>query len=165
MAAGAVILDPSRPISGLRDSKKLSKKRREELFGEIKEKSLAWAVAMTGPEEIDRLNILRATLRAMEKAVLALDTEPDFVLVDGNTVTSLPVEQKAVVKGDDRCASIAAASIVAKVSRDWLMNELETKYPGYGLSRHKGYPTKEHLENLRRLGPSPIHRKSFKGVL
>lgn len=165
VAAGAVILDPGRPIRGLRDSKKLTEKRREELFAEIREKSAAWSVAMTGPEEIDRINILRAALRAMEKAVAGLSVKPDFVLVDGNARISIAVEQKTVVGGDDRCASVAAASIVAKVTRDRLMRELETEYPGYGFSRHKGYPSKEHRESLRRLGPCPIHRKSFNGVL
>lgn len=165
VAAGAVILDPGRPVRGLRDSKKLTEKRREELFAEIREKSAAWSVAMTGPGEIDRTNILRAALRAMEKAVAGLSVAPDFVLVDGNARISIAVEQKTVVGGDDRCASIAAASIVAKVTRDRLMRELETEYPGYGFSRHKGYPSKEHRESLRRLGPCPIHRKSFNGVL
>ena len=165
VAAGAVILDPGRPVRGLRDSKKLTEKRREELFEEIREKSAAWSVAMTGPGEIDRTNILRAALRAMEKAVAGLSVEPDFVLVDGNARISIAVEQKTVVGGDDRCASVAAASIVAKVTRDRLMKELETEYPGYGFSRHKGYPSKEHRESLRRLGPCPIHRKSFNGVL
>lgn len=165
VAAGAVILDPGRPIRGLRDSKKLTEKRREELFEEIREKSAAWSVAMTGPGEIDRTNILRAALRAMEKAVAGLSVAPDFVLVDGNARISIAVEQRTVVGGDDRCASIAAASIVAKVTRDRLMRELETEYPGYGFSRHKGYPSKEHRESLHRLGPCPIHRKSFNGVL
>lgn len=165
VAAGAVILDPGRPIRGLRDSKKLTEKRREELFEEIREKSAAWSVAMTGPGEIDRTNILRAALRAMEKAVEGLSVAPDFVLVDGNARISIAVEQRTVVGGDDRCASVAAASIVAKVTRDRLMRELETEYPGYGFSRHKGYPSKEHRESLRRLGPCPIHRKSFNGVL
>ncbi len=165
VAAGAVILDPGRPVRGLRDSKKLTEKRREELFEEIREKSAAWSVAMTGPGEIDRTNILRAALRAMEKAVEGLSVAPDFVLVDGNARISIAVEQRTVVGGDDRCASVAAASIVAKVTRDRLMKELETEYPGYGFSRHKGYPSKEHRESLRRLGPCPIHRKSFNGVL
>ena len=165
VAAGAVILDPGRPVRGLRDSKKLTEKRREELFAEIREKSAAWSVAMTGPGEIDRTNILRAALRAMEKAVEGLSVAPDFVLVDGNARISIAVEQRTVVGGDDRCASVAAASIVAKVTRDRLMKELETEYPGYGFSRHKGYPSKEHRESLRRLGPCPIHRKSFNGVL
>lgn len=165
VVAGAVILDPERPISGLRDSKKLTEKRREELFREIREKSAAWSFAMTGPGEIDRVNILQAALRAMEKAVTGLAIQPDFVLVDGNARTSLPIEQRTVVGGDDRCASVAAASIVAKVTRDGLMKELEARYPGYGFSRHKGYPSKEHRESLRRLGPCPIHRKSFNGVL
>ena len=165
VVAGAVILDENRPIHGLRDSKALSEKRRNELFEQIHEKALAYSVGMTAAEEIDRINILRAALLAMEKAVLSLGRKPDFLLIDGNSKTSLPIRQKAIIKGDSKCASIAAASIVAKVTRDRIMTEIETEYPGYGFSRHKGYPTKEHLGALRNLGPCPIHRKSFKGVL
>ncbi len=166
VVAGAVILDPAYPILGLSDSKTLSEKRRNELFEEIKEKSLAWAVAMTEPEEIDRVNILQATLLAMEKAVLSLQKKPAFLLIDGNQKTSLSLEQRTIVKGDSLCACISAASIAAKVTRDRTMVAMEIeKYPGYGFSKHKGYPTKEHLEALRNLGPCPIHRKSFKGVL
>lgn len=165
VVAGAVILDESRPIHGLRDSKTLSEKRRNELFEQIREKALAYSVGMTSAEEIDRINILQAALLAMEKAVLALQKKPDCILIDGNSKTSLSIEQKAIVKGDSKCASIAAASIVAKVTRDRIMTEIEMEYPGYGFSRHKGYPTKEHLGALRNLGPCPIHRKSFKGVL
>jgi len=165
VVAGAVILDENRPIHGLRDSKALSEKRRNELFEQIHEKALAYSVGMTAAEEVDRINILRAALLAMEKAVLSLGRKPDFLLIDGNSKTSLPIRQKAIIKGDSKCASIAAASIVAKVTRDRIMTEIETEYPGYGFSRHKGYPTKEHLGALRNLGPCPIHRKSFKGVL
>ena len=165
VVAGAVILDETRPIHGLRDSKALSERKRNELFEEIRERALAYSVGMTATEEIDRINILQATLLAMKKAVLALQKKPDCVLIDGNSKTSLPVEQKTIVKGDSKCASIAAASIVAKVTRDRIMTEIEREYPGYGFSRHKGYPTKEHLGALRNLGPCPIHRKSFKGVL
>lgn len=165
VVAGAVILDENRPIHGLRDSKALSEKRRNELFEQIHEKALAYSVGMTAAEEIDRINILRAALLAMEKAVLSLGRKPDFLLIDGNSKTSLPIRQEAIIKGDSKCASIAAASIVAKVTRDRIMTEIETEYPGYGFSRHKGYPTKEHLGALRNLGPCPIHRKSFKGVL
>ena len=165
VVAAAVILDESRPIHGLRDSKALSEKKRNELFQEIQEKALACSVGMTGAGEIDRINILRAALLAMEQAVLALRKKPDYVLIDGNAKTSLPIEQRTIVKGDSKCASIAAASIVAKVTRDRIMTEVEREYPGYGFSRHKGYPTKEHLSALRNLGPCPIHRKSFKGVL
>ena len=165
VVAGAVILDENRPIHGLRDSKALSEKRRNELFEQIREKALAYSVGMTAAEEIDRINILRAALLAMEKAVLSLGRKPDFLLIDGNSKTSLPIRQKAIIKGDSKCASIAAASIVAKVTRDRMMTEIEREYPGYGFSRHKGYPTKEHLGALRNLGPCPIHRKSFKGVL
>ena len=121
---------------------------------------LAYSVGMTGAEEIDRINILQAALLAMEKAVLSLQKKPDCILIDGNSKTSLPIEQKAIVKGDSKCASIAAASIVAKVTRDRIMTEIEREYPGYGFSRHKGYPTKEHLGALRNLGPCPIHRKT-----
>ncbi len=165
VVAGAVILDENRPIHGLRDSKTLSEKRRNELFEQIREKALAYSIGITGAAEIDRINILQAALLAMEKAVLSLGKEPDCLLIDGNSKTSLPIEQKAIIKGDSKCASIAAASIVAKVTRDRIMTEIEMEYPGYGFSRHKGYPTKEHLGALRNLGPCPIHRKSFKGVL
>lgn len=165
VVAGAVILDETQPIHGLRDSKELSERKRNELFEQIRERALAYSVGMTAAEEIDRINILQAALLAMEKAVLALQKEPDCILIDGNSKTSLPIEQKAIVKGDSKCASIAAASIVAKVTRDRIMTEIEREYPGYGFSRHKGYPTKEHLGALRNLGPCPIHRKSFKGVL
>jgi ribonuclease HII len=165
VVAGAVILDENRPIHGLRDSKTLSEKRRNELFEQIREKALAYSIGITGAAEIDRINILQAALLAMEKAVLSLGKEPDCLLIDGNSKTSLPIEQKTIIKGDSKCASIAAASIVAKVTRDRIMTEIEREYPGYGFSRHKGYPTKEHLGALRNLGPCPIHRKSFKGVL
>ncbi len=165
VVAGAVILDENQPIHGLRDSKTLSKKKRNEFFEQIQEKALAYSVGITEAEEIDRINILQAALLAMEKAVLILHETPDCILIDGNSKTSLPIEQKAIVKGDSRCACIAAASIVAKVTRDRIMTEIERKYPGYGFSRHKGYPTKEHFAALKNLGPCPIHRKSFKGVL
>ncbi len=165
VVAGAVILDEKRPIHGLGDSKALSEKRRNELFVEIRENALAYSVGITGPAQIDRINILQASLLAMEKAVLALEEKPDCLLIDGNSKTSLPIRQKTIVKGDSKCASIAAASIVAKVTRDRIMTEIERKYPGYGFSRHKGYPTKTHFDALRSLGPCPIHRKSFKGVL
>jgi len=165
VVAGAVILDENQPIHGLRDSKTLSEKKRNEFFEQIQEKALAYSVGITEAEEIDRINILQAALLAMEKAVLILHERPDCILIDGNSRTSLPIEQKAIVKGDSRCACIAAASIVAKVTRDRIMTEIERKYPGYGFSRHKGYPTKEHFAALKNLGPCPIHRKSFKGVL
>ncbi|MCY3625289.1 MAG: ribonuclease HII [Candidatus Dadabacteria bacterium] len=165
VVAGAVILDENRPVHGLRDSKTLSEKRRNELFEQIREKAIAYSVGITEAAEIDRINILRAALLAMEKAVLSLGRKPDFLLIDGNSKTSLPIRQKAIIKGDSKCASIAAASIVAKVTRDRIMTEIEREYPGYGFSRHKGYPTKEHFGALRNLGPCPIHRKSFKGVL
>lgn len=165
VVAGAVILDENRPVHGLRDSKALSERRRNELFEQIREKALAYSVGITEAAVIDRINILQAALLAMEKAVLALGEKPDCLIIDGNSKTSLPIRQKAIIKGDSKCASIAAASIVAKVTRDRIMTEIEREYPGYGFYRHKGYPTKEHLGALRNLGPCPIHRKSFKGVL
>ncbi|MCY3986275.1 MAG: ribonuclease HII [Candidatus Dadabacteria bacterium] len=165
VVAGAVILDPYHPIQGLRDSKTLSEKKRNELFEQIRENSLAYSIGIIGAEEIDRINILQAALAAMEKAVLALRRKPDCVLIDGISKTSLPIYQKTIIKGDSKCASIAAASIVAKVTRDRIMSEIEKEYPGYGFSRHKGYPTKKHLEALRTFGPCSVHRKSFKGVL
>lgn len=159
--AAAVILDPGRPIPGLRDSKALSPARREALAAAICERAAAWALGRAEVEEIDRLNILRASLAAMERAVLALDPAPDRVLVDGDRCPAVPMPAEAVVGGDATVAAISAASIVAKVARDREMVILDTVYPGYGLARHKGYPTREHLDALAVLGPSPIHRRSF----
>lgn len=164
VVTAAVILDPARPIEGLRDSKKLSAKRREALFTEISQKALAWCIAQAEVEEIDRLNILQATLVAMQRAVAGLSVTPELVLVDGNRCPELPMAVEAVVGGDDRVPAIAAASILAKVSRDRQMQALDAQYPGYGLAGHKGYPTKAHLEALARLGPSAIHRRSFAPV-
>jgi ribonuclease HII len=127
--------------------------------------AVAFGVALATPEEIDTLNILRASLLAMRRAVEALLLPADFLLVDGNQPVACDLPQETVVGGDDRCVSIAAASILAKVSRDRMMVEYELRYPGYGLSVHKGYPTREHLEAIRRLGPSPIHRATFRGVV
>lgn len=162
--AAAVILDPDRRIKGLNDSKQLSEARREELYEEIQEKALCWAVARASVEEIDTLNILQASLLAMKRAVEGLSVQPDFVYVDGNRTPRWSYACEAVVQGDGRLASIAAASILAKVSRDREMCALEERYPGYGFVNHKGYPTPEHLDALRRLGPSPIHRRSFRPV-
>jgi ribonuclease HII len=162
VVAAAVILDPLRPIDGLADSKKLSEKRRERLFDEICEKSLAWSLGRAEVEEIDRINILHASLLAMRRAVEGLAPAPRHALVDGNRIPpQLACTAQAIVGGDDSEACISAASIVAKVTRDREMIELDLQYPGYGLARHKGYPTKVHLAALRELGVSPIHRRSF----
>ncbi|KGE04490.1 ribonuclease HII [Pseudohaliea rubra] len=161
VVAAAVILDPARPIDGLADSKRLSPGRREQLAGAILERALAWAVGRASVEEIDRLNILQASLLAMVRAVDALGTTPGHVLVDGNRLPHWPYRAEAVVGGDGLHAEIAAASILAKVTRDRELAALADRYPGYGFDRHKGYPTREHLDALARLGPSPVHRRSF----
>lgn len=164
VVTAAVILDPLRPIEGLADSKKLSEARRDILFKEIREKALCWCIARASVEEIDELNILKATLLAMQRAVEGLVIQPKLALIDGNRCPTLSVPASAVVKGDATIPAIAAASILAKVSRDREMFELDTKYPGYGLASHKGYPTPAHLEALRRLGPTPIYRRTFAPV-
>lgn len=164
VVAAAVILDPGNPIVGLADSKKLSEKRREALFDEICEKALSFAIARATVEEIDQLNILHASLLAMKRAVVQLSLQPEFVLVDGNRKPDWHYACDTVVKGDDRVAAIAAASILAKVTRDREMVLLDQQYPGYGLAGHKGYPTKLHMEALAQLGVTPIHRKSFAPV-
>lgn len=161
VVAAAVILDPARPIEGLADSKKLTEKKRERLFDEIRERALSFAIARATVEEIDRLNILHASLLAMRRAVEQLSVQPEFVLVDGNRKPDWSYPCETVVKGDGRVAAIGAASILAKVTRDREMVALDRMHPGYGLAGHKGYPTKAHLEALERLGPSPIHRRSF----
>ncbi|WP_145004696.1 ribonuclease HII [Pseudomonas oryzihabitans] len=164
VVTAAVILDPGKPILGLNDSKKLSLLRREALFEEIQEKALAWCVARAEVAEIDRLNILHATMLAMQRAVEGLQVQPRLALIDGNRCPKLAVPSSPVVKGDSQVPAIAAASILAKVTRDREMQALDVLYPGYGLAGHKGYPTAEHLEALRRLGPTPIHRRSFAPV-
>ncbi len=164
VVTAAVILDPSRPILGLNDSKKLSEARRERLFDEIREKALAWCIGRAEVEEIDRLNILQATFLAMQRAVAGLAVRPSLALIDGNRCPVLEVPAAPVVQGDGRVPAIAAASILAKVSRDREMAALDALYPGYGMAGHKGYPTPAHLEALRRLGPTPIHRRSFAPV-
>lgn len=164
VVTAAVILDPLRPIMGLNDSKKLSAARREQLFDEICEKALAWCIARAEVEEIDQLNILHATMLAMQRAVEGLSVVPRLALIDGNRCPILQVPSTAVVKGDSQVPAIAAASILAKVSRDREMQLLDALYPGYGIAGHKGYPTPVHLEALRRLGPTPIHRRSFAPV-
>ena len=164
VCAAAVILDPRRPIAGLDDSKRLSPARRAELEPEIQVRSLAWSLAFASAVEIDRLNILQATLLAMRRAVLALDPSPVRVLVDGNRCPNLDRPARAIVGGDGLIPAIAAASILAKVARDRLMERLDLDYPGYGFARHQGYPTAEHREALVRLGPCAEHRRSFAPV-
>jgi ribonuclease HII len=165
VVAAAVIFPPGYSHPGIRDSKKLSPLQRERLYPVITADALAFGVALASPEEIDQLNILRASLLAMRRAVDALLLPADFLFIDGNQPVACDVPQETVVGGDDRCVSIAAASILAKVSRDRMMVEYDLLYPGYGLSVHKGYPTREHLVAIRRLGPSPIHRRTFRGVV
>lgn len=162
VVASAVILHSQRPISGLADSKKLSEKRREALEIEIKEKALAWSIGRAEVEEIDRLNILHATMLAMRRAIEALEVAPELVLVDGNRVPAdLHIPAEARVGGDASVAAISAASILAKTARDREMKELDIRYPGYGIAKHKGYPTRQHLDALVRLGVTPQHRRSF----
>ena len=164
VVTAAVILDPARPVEGLNDSKKLSEKKRELLFDEIKEKALAWCIARADVEEIDELNILHATMLAMQRAVAGLSVKPTLALIDGNRCPKLPCRSEAIIKGDGKVAEIGAASILAKVARDREMAEMEKLYPGYGIGGHKGYPTKVHMEALKKLGTTPIHRRSFKPV-
>lgn len=164
VVTAAVILDPKNPIEGLMDSKKLSEKKRLALAEEIKAKALSWALGRAEPAEIDELNILNATMLAMQRAVEGLYLQPDFVLVDGNRIPSLKMPAQAVVKGDSLVAEISAASIIAKVARDQEMAELAQKFPEYGFEQHKGYPTKLHFEKLAELGATPYHRKSFAPV-
>jgi ribonuclease HII len=164
VSAAAVILDPAKPIEGLADSKKLSEKQRDRLAPIIRERALAWAVAYADVEEIDRLNILQATLLAMKRAVLALYTQPHQVLVDGLYCPQTGIPSQAIVKGDSKIAAISAASILAKTSRDELMLKLHEQYPQYGFDGHKGYPTAAHIVALREHGVSDVHRRSFRPV-
>ncbi|HCM1036712.1 TPA: ribonuclease HII [Vibrio parahaemolyticus] len=164
VVTAAVILDPNNPIEGLNDSKKLSEKKRLALLPEIKEKALAWAVGCCSPEEIDELNILQATMVAMQRAIAGLKVQPDLALIDGNRCPELPMDSQAVVKGDLRVAEISAASIIAKVVRDQEMEELDKQYPQFGFAKHKGYPTKAHFEAIEQHGVISEHRKSFKPV-
>jgi len=161
VVAAAVILDPQRPIAGLNDSKKLSEKKRRALAVEIREKAIAWAVAEASAEEIDRINILQATFLAMQRAVAALGVAPVAALVDGNRIPKLAIPAEAIVQGDGKVASIAAASILAKTVRDAGMVELHAQYPAYGFDRHMGYPTAAHCAALQAHGPCPAHRRSF----
>jgi len=164
VSAAAVILDPARPIEGLADSKKLSEKQRDRLAPLIRARALAWAVAYAEVEEIDRLNILQATLLAMKRAVEALSIRPQQVLVDGLYCPQTGIPSQAIVKGDSKVAAISAASILAKTARDELMLALHGCYPQYGFDAHKGYPTAAHLAALREHGVSVVHRKTFKPV-
>lgn len=161
VVAAAVILDPDTAIEGLDDSKKLTEKKREKLFDIIKEKAVAYAIAEASPAEIDEINILNASMLAMRRAVEALPVKADFALIDGNCSRGFTIDTETVVKGDAKSASIAAASILAKVTRDRGCIELDRQYPVYGIAKHKGYPTREHMDAVREHGPSPIHRRTF----
>lgn len=164
VVAAAVILDPQRPISGLRDSKRLSAARRTALALEIRQCARAFSIARATVAEIDELNILQASLLAMHRAVRDLRPQPDYVLVDGNRLPRWEYASEPIVKGDDRVPAIAAASILAKVQRDAELVALDDEYPGYGFAAHKGYPTAAHLRALRELGATPVHRRSFAPV-
>ena len=163
--AAAVILDPDHPIDGLKDSKKLSENRRDELAQLIKEKAKAWSIAQCSVAEIDELNILWASMLAMKRAIERLSIKPELALIDGNRCPKeLSVRARAIVKGDDRIPVISAASILAKTARDAIMMELHSQYPEYGFDRHKGYPTAFHLAQLEKFGVSPVHRKTYAPV-
>ncbi|MGM9654236.1 MAG: ribonuclease HII [Butyricicoccaceae bacterium] len=160
--AAAVILDPNDPIEGLNDSKKLTEKKREALFPEIQKRARAWAIASASAREIDEINILQARLLAMRRAVELLDIRPDYAMVDGNRDPKIPgVPSLLIIGGDGKSASIGAASILAKVARDHTMLEMDERYPQYLFKKHKGYPTKLHVEKLLEYGPCPEHRQSF----
>ena len=164
VVTAAVILDLLKPISGLADSKKLTAKRRDALYEEIIQNALAYSVAFATPQEIDEINILHATMLAMQRAVLQLAVLPEYVMIDGNRCPDIPFPCEAVVKGDSRIAEISAASIVAKVVRDREMEALDLAYPDYGFAKHKGYPTAAHMAALEKFGPLDMHRRSFKPV-
>ncbi|WP_350433435.1 ribonuclease HII [Shewanella sp. H8] len=164
VVTAAVILDPSKPIVGLNDSKKLSEKRRNALYQQIMDNALSVSIGRANPSEIDELNILHATMLAMQRAVAGLSIKPERVLVDGNRVPEFGIASHAIIKGDGLVAAISAASIIAKVTRDAEMDTLDTQYPQYGFAKHKGYPTKAHFEALALYGVLPEHRKSFKPV-
>jgi len=164
VVTAAVILDADNPIVGLTDSKKLSDKKRDLLFAEIQEKALYFAIGRATPAEIDQLNILHATMLAMQRAIASLTVQPEFVFIDGNRCPQLDMPSEAIVKGDLRVAEISAASILAKVTRDREMIALDRRYPEYGFAKHKGYPTKAHFAALEKLGVIPEYRKSFKPV-
>ncbi len=164
VVAAAVVLPPGKIIKGLNDSKKLSPKQREKFFHLILEQAQGVGIGIVEAAEIDRSNIWRATQKAMAEAVTKLPTYPDFLLIDGKFPLPLPLAQKVIIKGDQRCQSIAAASVIAKVTRDQIMLHYHETYPQYNFARHKGYATKEHLAALRRYGCCPVHRQSFKPI-
>ena len=164
VVAAAVILDPNNPIEGLADSKKLTAKKREALEPLIKERALSWCVAEASVAEIDEINILQATMLAMQRAVAGLQVQPEFVQVDGNRIPKLPMMAEAIVKGDAKVQAISAASILANTHRDAYMMEQAKKYPGYGFENHMGYGTAEHIKAVETLGVLPIHRKTFKPI-
>ncbi len=164
VVAAAVILDPTNPIDGLADSKKLSAKRREELDGRIRQHALAWHIAWASVAEIDQLNILQATMLAMQRAVAGLVLQPAMALIDGNRCPVLPMPAQAIIKGDDKVPAISAASILAKVYRDHELKKLHLAYPQYGFAQHSGYPTAYHRAALKKYGASPHHRRSFAPV-
>jgi ribonuclease HII len=164
VVAAAVILGDAFDPNGIDDSKRLTERQREALAARIRETARAWGLGSVEPREIDRLNILRATYLAMQRAVAALSDAPDVLLVDALSVPGLALVQRAIVKGDARCFSIAAASIVAKVARDAMMRVWDERYPGYGLAHNMGYASEDHREAIRRMGPSEIHRRSFHGT-
>ena len=161
VAAGACILPADHDILYLNDSKKLSAKKRDMLFDQIKEEALAWAVGLVDPARIDEINILQATYEAMRLAISQLKVRPTVLVNDAVTIPGVQIPQVPVVKGDAKCISIAAASILAKVTRDRIMEEMDEKYPEYGFGKHKGYGTKDHMDAIRKFGPCPIHRRSF----
>ena len=168
VVAGAVVLDPNQPIMGLRDSKKLSPARREQLYAEIMQKARAWGVGQASPSEIDTLNILQATMLAMRRAIEALSERlgewPSKALIDGNRCPILPIASEAIIKGDAKEPAISAASIIAKVTRDQQMQALHTQYPQYGFNQHMGYPTEVHMQALKQYGPCEEHRRTFAPV-
>jgi len=164
VVAASVILSKENPIEGLNDSKVLTPRKRSLLFDIISERSVSLAVGIVENDLIDEINILQATIKAMEKSILGLTVRPDLIYIDGNRSTTLEIRQQTIVKGDTKCQSIAAASIIAKVTRDRIMEDLDNKYPQYGFLKHKGYPTKAHYEAIKKYGPCPVHRLSFNGV-
>ena len=168
VVAGAVVLDPNQPIMGLRDSKKLSPARREQLYAEIMQKARAWGIGQASPSEIDTLNILQATMLAMRRAIEALSERlgewPSKALIDGNRCPILPIASEAIIKGDAKEPAISAASIIAKVTRDQQMQALHTQYPQYGFNQHMGYPTESHMQALKQYGPCEEHRRTFAPV-
>lgn len=164
VVSAAVVLPEAFNVPGINDSKKLSEKKREALFPVIQAQAVAFGIGIADHEEIDRFNILQASLLSMKRAVEALQVTPDFLLIDGKFTINTTIDQRSVIKGDALSLSIAAASILAKVTRDRIMTALDAQYPQYGLKRHKGYPTKAHKAAILAHGPCPVHRKSFKGV-